>query len=394
MAPNIRRIAQTHLKNPREIVIKGKTGTAANIQQTYWMVSGLHKLDALTRIVEVAEFDAMLVFVRTKQSTVDLAERLQARGFSAVALNGDIQQSMREKTVAQLKAGKFDILVATDVAARGLDVERITHVVNFDVPYDTESYVHRIGRTGRAGRSGEAILFIAPRERNLLRLIERATRQTIEPLSLPTVDDVNSRRLAKFKARIGEALAAGPADFYRKAVQEVALETGADLLSVAAAIASMVEGGTAGAVRCAGARAIRRRRSNAGATRTMLRGKPRRQQESAADLPPVPEGGYAFEDDGKQITWRLAVGHRHGAKPGHIVGAIANEARLHGPQINGVDIRADYTLVRLPADLPEAVIARLSKVRIRGQALNLEAQLEAAVPVKPKGHRKPYTRAR
>src|SRR6187402_104788 len=160
MAPNIRRIAQTHLRNPREVVIKGKSGTAANIKQTYWMVSGLHKLDALTRICEVSDFDAMLVFVRTKQSTVELAEKLQARGFAAVALNGDIQQSQRERTVQQLKAGKIDILVATDVAARGLDVERITHVVNFDVPYDTESYVHRIGRTGRAGRSGEAILFI------------------------------------------------------------------------------------------------------------------------------------------------------------------------------------------------------------------------------------------
>src|SRR5262245_18190785 len=243
MAPKIRQIAQQHLKNPREVVSKGKAGTAANIKQSFWMVSGLHKLDALTRIVEVADFDAMLVFVRTKQSTVDLAERLQARGFAAVALNGDIQQNMREKTVAQLKAGKIDILVATDVAARGLDVERITHMVNFDVPYDTESYVHRIGRTGRAGRSGEAILFIAPRERNLLRLIERATRQIIEPLSLPTVDDVNTKRLAKFKARICEALAGNPGHFYRKAVQEVALETGADLLAVAAAIASLVEGG-------------------------------------------------------------------------------------------------------------------------------------------------------
>ena len=226
IAPKIRAIAQRHLRKPLEISIKGRTGTAANITQTYWMVSGLHKLDALTRIVEVADFDAMLVFVRTKQSTVELAEKLQARGFSAVALNGDIPQAMREKTVSQLRGGKIDILVATDVAARGLDVERITHVVNFDVPYDTESYVHRIGRTGRAGRSGEAILFIAPRERNLLRLIERATRQTIEPLQLPTVEDVNSRRLTKFKARISEAVAAGPAEFYRKAVQDVALETG------------------------------------------------------------------------------------------------------------------------------------------------------------------------
>ncbi len=370
MAPNIRRIAQTHLKNPREVVIKGKSGTAANIKQSFWMVSGLHKLDALTRIVEVADFDAMLVFVRTKQSTVDLAERLQARGFAAEALNGDIQQSQREKTVNRLKDGKIDILVATDVAARGLDVKRITHVVNFDVPYDTESYVHRIGRTGRAGRSGEAILFIAPRERNLLRLIERATRQTIEPLSLPTVDDVNSRRLAKFKARIGEALAATPADFYRKAIQEVAVETGADLLSVAAAVASLVEGGApvASAANTQTYASPKFDRDQDDAPR-----KPRREHEPAADLPPVSDGGYAFEDDGKQITWRLAVGRNHGAQPGNIVGAIANEARLAGPQINGVDVRPNYSLVRLPANLPKAVIDRLSKVRVRGQALNLEA---------------------
>jgi ATP-dependent RNA helicase DeaD len=383
MAPNIRRIAQRHLKNPREVVIKGKTGTAANIKQSYWMVSGLHKLDALTRIVEVADFDAMLVFVRTKQSTVELAEKLQARGFSAVALNGDIQQSVREKTVAQLKAGKFDILVATDVAARGLDVERVTHVVNFDVPYDTESYVHRIGRTGRAGRSGEAILFIAPRERNLLRLIERATRQTIEPLSLPSVDDVNTRRLGKFKARIGEALAGNPTEFYRKAVQEVALETGADLLSVAAAIASMVEGNSPvqsswreNPADVPPERPERPERAE----------RAKRREEDAPDLPPVPEGGFTFEDDGQQITYRLAVGHRHGAQPGSIVGAIANEAKLHGSQINGVDIRADYTLVRLPANLPGPVLARLSKVRIRGQELDLQAS-NMPMP-KPKPHRK------
>jgi ATP-dependent RNA helicase DeaD len=393
MAPNIRRIAQTHLKNPREVVIKGKTGTAANIRQTYWMVSGMHKLDALTRIVEVADFDAMLVFVRTKQSTVELADRLQARGFAAVALNGDIQQSMREKTVLALKAGKFDILVATDVAARGLDVERITHVVNFDVPYDTESYVHRIGRTGRAGRSGEAILFIAPRERNLLRLIERATRQTIEPLTLPTVDDVNSRRMAKFKARIGEAMAAGPNEFFRKAVQEVSLETGADLLSVAAAIASMVEG-TAPVQSAAPVQSRTPEQFDApGQSFVRADREPRqrpRDGEVEEDLPPVAEGDFTFEDDGEQITYRLAVGHRHGAQPGNIVGAIANEARLKGNQINGVDVRADYSLVRLPAKLPKPVLERLSKVRIRGQALELQAgAMPPARTDKPKAiHRK------
>src|SRR6185369_4221023 len=223
-------------------------------------------------------------------------EKLEARGFSAAAINGDIVQAQRERTIQQLKDGKIDILVATDVAARGLDVDRISHVLNFDVPYDTESYVHRIGRTGRAGRSGEAILFIAPRERNLLRLIERATRQTIEPLSLPTAEDVNVKRLAKFKARIGEALANGPADFHRKAVQEVALETGADLLSIAAAIASIVEGAapvksTAPAQDFAPAADDRSRRSEEPR-------KPRRPVEPAADLPAVADGGYAFEDDG------------------------------------------------------------------------------------------------
>jgi ATP-dependent RNA helicase DeaD len=390
MAPNIRRIAQRHLKNPREIVLRGKTGTAANIKQTFWMVSGLHKLDALTRIVEVADFDAMLVFVRTKQSTVELAEKLQARGFSAVALNGDMVQAAREKTVAQLKAGKIDILVATDVAARGLDVERITHVVNFDVPYDTESYVHRIGRTGRAGRSGEAILFIAPRERNLLRLIERATRQTIEPLSLPSVDDVNSKRLGKFKARIGEALAGNHTEFYRKAVQEVALETGADLLSVAAAIASMVEGNAPvqsnwkdNPANVPPERPERPERAE----------RAKRREDDSPPLPDVREGGFAFEDDGQQIMYRLAVGHRHGAQPGSIVGAIANEARLHGSQINGVDIRADYTLVRLPANLPPAVIARLSKVRIRGTELDLQADAPARPRPKKAAHRKGNKRA-
>jgi ATP-dependent RNA helicase DeaD len=393
MAPNIRRIAQGHMKNPREIILKGKTATAANIKQSYWMVSGLHKLDALTRIVEVADFEAMLVFVRTKQSTVELAEKLQARGFAAVALNGDVQQNMREKTVAQLKAGKIDILVATDVAARGLDVERITHVVNFDVPYDTESYVHRIGRTGRAGRSGEAILFIAPRERNLLRLIERATRQTIEPLSLPTVDDVNSRRLAKFKARIGEALGGSSNEFYRKAVQEVALETGADLLSVAAAVASMVEG--ASPVQSGWKQGgepqqdhERQERAERPEREERERGKrPERRDDPTPALPPMADEAYAFEEDGKQVQYRLAIGFRRGAQPSNIVGAIANEARLHGSQINGLDIRADYTLVRLPANLPQAVIDRLSLVKVRGQALDLQANGPARAEPK-KSHRK------
>ena len=244
MAAPIRRIAAKHLRTPVEVTIKSKTSTATNIRQRYWMVSGMHKLDALTRILEAETFDGMLVFTRTKQSTVELSEKLEARGFAAAPLNGDIPQPQRERTVARLKAGQIDILVATDVAARGLDVERIGHVINYDVPYDTESYVHRIGRTGRAGRKGEAILFIAPRERNMLRAIERATRQVIEQMNLPTVDAVNSLRIAKFKQAVIETSKQADAKALRPIVESLEAETGMPLIDIAAALAQMAQGTT------------------------------------------------------------------------------------------------------------------------------------------------------
>ena len=239
----IRRIAQKHLKKPVEITIQSKTSTAANIRQRYWLVSGLHKLDALTRILEAETFDGMLIFVRTKLETVDLSDRLQARGFDAAPLNGDIPQQQRERTVNALKAGKVDIVVATDVAARGLDVERISHVVNYDVPYDSESYIHRIGRTGRAGRKGEAILFIAPRERNMLRIIERATRQQIEQMSLPSIADVNEQRVARFKQRITEAVTAGEGAVFRDLIEQFEREQNIPVIDIAAALASLLQGG-------------------------------------------------------------------------------------------------------------------------------------------------------
>ena len=244
LPPPIRRIAQKHLRTPLEITIQSKTSTAANIRQRYWLVSGVHKLDALTRILEAETFDGMLIFVRTKLETVDLSDRLQARGFDAVALNGDIAQQQRERTINALKEGKVDIVVATDVAARGLDVERISHVVNYDVPYDSETYVHRIGRTGRAGRKGEAILFIAPRERNMLRIIERATRQTIEQMRLPSIAVVNEQRVARFKQRIGEAVASGEGVVFRELIEQFEREQSISAIDIAAALASLLQGGT------------------------------------------------------------------------------------------------------------------------------------------------------
>ncbi|MGL5607422.1 MAG: DEAD/DEAH box helicase, partial [Aeromonas veronii] len=206
MPEQIRRVAQKHLKQPKEIKIASKTATATTIRQRYWQVTGLHKLDAMTRLLEVESYEALLVFVRTKNAAEELAGKLAARGHACEALHGDIPQKLRERTVDKLRQGQLDILIATDVVARGLDVERITHVVNYDIPYDTESYVHRIGRTGRAGRKGEAILFVAPRERRMLRAIEHATRQAIEPMKMPSTEDINQHRLAKFKERIRETM--------------------------------------------------------------------------------------------------------------------------------------------------------------------------------------------
>ncbi len=353
----IRNIAQKHLRSPQEVTIKSKTTTATNIRQRYWVVSGMHKLDALTRILEVETFDAMLVFARTKQATVELVEKLEARGFASAALNGDILQAQRERTVAALKAGKVDIVVATDVAARGLDVDRITHVVNFDVPYDSESYVHRIGRTGRAGRSGEAILFIAPRERNMLRIIERATRQPIEAMSLPTLDDVNAKRATKFKQEIADAVASQAGEAYRGVLEDYLRETDADLLDVATALASMVRGGKSLAV----------------SKRREAKGEGPAKGESATRAPGDDDAPQRAprtrKSEGPQATFRLEVGRMHGVLPGNIVGALAHEGDLHGTEINGLSIRDDHTLVRLPADITEKTLAHLRTVEVRGRPL-------------------------
>jgi ATP-dependent RNA helicase DeaD len=354
----IRRIAQQHLHDPVEVAIKSKTSTATNIRQRYWVVSGVHKLDALTRILEVEPFDGMLIFTRTKVATVELAERLEARGFAAAALNGDMQQKERERTVARFKGGQLDILVATDVAARGLDVERISHVVNYDVPYDTESYVHRIGRTGRAGRSGEAILFITPRERNMLRAIERATRSPLEQMELPTHADVNEQRVARFRLRIVEAIAAGHAEPFISLVEEFEREQDVPAVEIAAALASLLQGGSP---------LLLKERSDGPAPAESRPGKGR---ERAASHSPE-----RLTDEDTE-TFRIEVGYAHGVKPGNIVGAIANVAGLEGWQIGHVDIREDHTFVGLPKGMPEAVIAELAKTRVAGQVLRISAATE------------------
>jgi ATP-dependent RNA helicase DeaD len=361
----IKRIAQRHLHSPVEVTIKSATSTATNIRQRYWMVSGMHKLDALTRILEAEAFDGMLIFTRTKQATVELAEKLEARGFAAAPLNGDIPQALRERTVARLKDGQIDILVATDVAARGLDVERIGHVVNYDVPYDTESYVHRIGRTGRAGRKGEAILFIAPRERNMLRHIERATRQTIESMNLPTIDAVNKLRIERFKERISAAAAKPDVQAYRSVVEEVQATTGLPLLDIAAALATMSQSSPL----LLNPKSEPAPPAFADHHRPQAPFKPGRDRvERTGDEKPERRGKAAFAT---MDTYRVEVGAAHGVKPGNIVGAIANEAGIAGSHIGRVEILDDHSLVGLPEGMPQDIFHMLQKVRIAGRELRI-----------------------
>ncbi|MCI2261737.1 DEAD/DEAH box helicase [Xanthomonas indica] len=398
MPPAIKRIAQTYLNDPAEVIIASKTTTSANIRQRYWAVSGLHKLDALTRILEVEPFDAMIIFARTKAGTDELAQKLQARGLAAAAINGDIQQAQRERVIQQLKDGKLDILVATDVAARGLDVERISHVLNYDIPYDTESYVHRIGRTGRAGRSGEAILFVSPRERGMLRAIERATRQPIEEMQLPSVDAVNDQRVSRFMEKISETIAAGGIDMYRDLLQKFEAEKNVPMVEVAAALARLLQGDTPLLLAPdrprppQGERFERRERpERAARPAPPARGEdfdyhrdvgsfeaPRRDK-----APKAPRGA---PDVGME-TYRIEVGHQHGVKPANIVGAIANEAGLESKYIGRIDIHDDHSILDLPADMPRELLTHLKKVWVSGQQLQmrkLDDDAPGGAPFKPK----------
>ena len=380
MPPAIRRIAQTYLREPVEISIKSKTTTAINTRQRYWMVGGLHKLDALTRILEAEPFEAMIVFARTKQATEELAQKLAARGFSAAAINGDVQQQQRERTIARLRDGQLDILVATDVAARGLDVERVSHVLNYDVPYDTESYVHRIGRTGRAGRSGEAILFIAPRERGMLRAIERATRQPIEPMSLPSVQAVNEQRVAKFMTRISDTLGDGDLSTFRELIQRYEIEHDVPAVDIAAALAKQLQGNTPllldpqpePPMASFGDEAKPHRKGRDDGDRRPPRRAESHGSESFDSGPPVRRPKSRGEGDQGMDTFRIAVGQMHGVRPNNIVGAVANEAGIESRFIGRIDIREDHSLIDLPKGMPDELMDHLKNVWVSGQRLRIQ----------------------
>jgi ATP-dependent RNA helicase DeaD len=400
MPSAIRSIARAHMHDPVEITVAAKTATAANIRQRYWTVSGMHKLDALTRILEAETFDAMLIFARTRQATEILAEKLQARGFTSAAIHGDIAQPQRERLVKQLRDGALDILVATDVAARGLDVSRISHVLNYDIPYDTESYVHRIGRTGRAGHKGDAILFVSPRERGMLRAIERATHQPLTAMELPSVDVVNDHRIQRFLGRIDAALAGDDLTAFRQIIERYEREHDTPAIEIAAALARLAHGDkplllkepvydkaesvTRERASRNDARAPRERAAHGNHT-----GAPPRKSYERKPRAERPHQGEA----GKQ-TYRIDVGHAHGAQPKNIIGAIANEGDIDSRYIGRLTIRDDYSLIDLPEGMPNELLAHLKKVRVAGRPLSmrLEADSGSVAPAPIARTRKPTHR--
>ncbi len=369
MPDPIRKITKRYLNNPKQVKIASKAATASTIRQRYCQIAGHHKMEALTRIMEVEDFDAAIIFVRTKTATMELAEKLSARGYAVEPLNGDIPQNSRERTVDRLKKGKIDILVATDVVARGLDVERVSHVINFDVPYDTESYVHRIGRTGRAGRQGDAILFISHREKRMLFSIERATKQPIEAMVIPSISQLNETRLSRFKSSVIEAMSDSSIETLIPIVESIQEETEAAPEVIMAALAKIAQGdeplilkeGDRPDLNARPPRNDRNERGDRGDRNPRDRGRGGDKRRDRKSSPP---------SEGMQ-RYRIEVGHTHGAKPGNIVGAIANEANISSKNIGAIEIYDNFSTVDLPKNMPRSTQDVLQKTRVAGRNLGL-----------------------
>ena len=396
MPTAIARIAKQHLNDPVHVAIEVQTMTNQSIRQRVWMMAGVHKLDALTRILEVEDFDGVIVFVRTRIATAEIAEKMSARGYSAAALNGDIPQKQREATIDRLKRGAIDILVATDVAARGLDVERISHVINYDIPYDVEAYVHRIGRTGRAGREGDAILFAANRERRLLRAIEKATG-TIEKMELPSAEQVTDKRIGKFKQRITETLDTADLNLFRKLVEDYQGEYGVPVIDIAAALGAMAQGSKPLVAKPGKDKSGKEKPGKENPRKEKSRKETNPKERSAQERAPRkdrPEEGRKSPDRDKKKTrtsadsspggvrpestpdkglerYRIEVGHEHDVKPANIVGAIANEAEIDAEYIGRIEIYEDHSTVDLPEGMPKEIFNHLKTVWVSGQRLKI-----------------------
>ncbi|MCB1667244.1 MAG: DEAD/DEAH box helicase [Porticoccaceae bacterium] len=395
MPKEIRKVAQKYLKEPKEIKIASKTSTATTIKQRYLQVNNnAQKLDAMTRILESETFDGIITFVRTKIATTELADKLSARGYAAEALNGDVPQARREQIVAQLKAGKLDILVATDVAARGLDVERISHVINYDIPTDTEAYVHRIGRTGRAGRSGEAILFVNQREQRLLRAIERATKQSIERMRLPSSRDIYETRVAKFKQRISDTINNEDLVFFQQLIADFQKDNEVTAETIASALAFLAQGSQSLQLKDIpeqkSSKPVDDPRDRPRKRSSDLDERPRQDRHDKSrtqhkDFSGVSTEAKPLKDfpEVDMCRYRVDVGYQHEVKPGNLVGAIANEAGLESRYIGHIEIYDDFSTVDLPDGMPKEILKVLKNTWVCQQKLNITPMSDTVRGSKP-----------
>lgn len=358
MPKPIRKLAEKHMREPVEITIKVKAENSPNIQQRFVRVRQHEKHEMLLRLLEIEKFESMLIFARTKNATMEIAERLQGKGYPAEPLNGDMPQTLREKTVDRLKRGKINVLVATDVAARGLDVDRISHVLNYDAPFDLESYTHRIGRTGRAGREGDAIIFVTGKEMRMLNAIERTLKVPCNEYVFPTLEEMNERREEEFFAQIEDGYKGDLAD-YRKALQRYLEESGKDTLEVAASLAFLA----------AGKKGLRYENMPAQIPRKS-RGEDRRDRRDSSSRREDRGDRKSFKDDHLQ-SYRIEVGEYHGAQKGDIVGAIANEVGLDPKQMGKIRMFKDHTFIDLPKDMPREILEALKTVWVQGHQMNL-----------------------
>ncbi|QDU31664.1 ATP-dependent RNA helicase DeaD [Anatilimnocola aggregata] len=393
----IRRIAQCHLRNPAQVTIRQQTATADTIRQRFIVASPHLKEAALARILEAEPIDGVIIFVKMRSTTEPLAEFLSQHGHRAAALNGDVAQKQRERIVESLRSGKIDIVVATDVAARGLDVQRISHVINYDLPFDSEAYVHRIGRTGRAGRSGEAILFVHPRDRHMLRNLERATRQAIEPMELPSNRTINKQRVARFHDKITAALTHPDIEALASIVDQYRREKEIPLEQIAAALALLANGEKPLLMKDAFKPSESfdthgsSRDSHGGPRHSHDRNSRDRHGDRGPDSRPSRHAGPRGFDE-EMETFRVEVGHVNQVKPGNLVGAIANETGINGSSIGRISIFEDYSTVDLPVGMPSDMFQELKKVRVAGQELNISRLAEErrpAAPSAPRAEEKP-----
>ncbi len=393
MPTEIRKISKKYLNDPEQVTIKTKSITADTVRQRYMIVNGRQKLEALTTILESMTFNAILIFVRTKVETIELAEKLAARGYASTALNGDLTQRIREQTINRLKAGKLDMLIATDVAARGLDVERISHVINFDIPSDPEAYTHRIGRTGRAGREGEAILFVTNREQRLLRMIEKVTSKKIERMHMPTAETINQDRIQRFKQKITDTLENEDVELFNSIIEEYQTETGRSAIEVATALAKISQGSEPFFVKPMKQEKNDRSRNK---DRSRAKENPRnrdrgRNKDSGKDRERKPRQSTPDRD---MERFRIEVGNDHDVKVNNIVGAIANEAGVDSQYIKNVTIHDNYSTLDLPIGMPRDLFRALKKVWVSERQLNIIRLGEKnEAPAKPKKKKQRKTAA-